>query len=125
MVVVAVVAYLEEFLTCVVGLASFHRPAVAREYLKTNGNEHEKSASETYAPAELMDAMQGRVSIAKRGKRLERLCAVLLGSPPCPDDDTRRYYCDLVKVRNIIVHAGGWPQEAHARDVESPGLDPL
>jgi hypothetical protein len=26
MVVVAVVAYLEEFLTCVVGLASFHRP---------------------------------------------------------------------------------------------------
>ena len=42
MVIVVVVAYLEEFLTCVIGLACLHREGEVRAFLAAHGNPHEK-----------------------------------------------------------------------------------
>jgi hypothetical protein len=122
MLIVAVVAHLEEFLTCVIGLASFYREREFRDFLAVEGNEHEKAASQTCNAAHLMRLARRRVTFKKGGKPLARIFEVLLDSRPWPNDDTRRYVCDLVRVRNIIVHQGGWPDEEHARDVETVGV---
>ena len=122
LVTVTVVAHLEEFLNCAVGLAAFHREEEFRDFLAAHGNDHEKAVSATCNLGELMLFARRRISFKERAKKLDRICQFLFQASPWPDEDTQRYLLDLVRVRNIIVHDGGWPTEQHARDVETPGV---
>jgi hypothetical protein len=122
MAIVSVAAHLEEFLKCVVGLASVHREREFREFLAAHGNDQERAASQTCNWGELMRFARRRVTFKEKGKKLERICRLLLEAAPWSDEDSRRYVCDLVRVRNIVVHHGGWPEEEHAKDVETQGV---
>ena len=122
MVIVAIVAYLEEFLNCVVAVGSADREQEFRSFLAAHGSDQEKAVSQTCSLGELMRFARRRVTFKERGKKLVRVCLLLLDAAPWPDEDTRSYVCDLVRVRNIIVHHGGWPDKEHAADVETPGV---
>jgi hypothetical protein len=122
MVIVAIVAYLEEFLSCVVALACFHREQEFRAFLAANGNDQEKTVSQTCNAGELMRLARRRVTFKERGKKVIRICQLLVNAAPWPNEDTRRLVCDLVRVRNVIVHHGGWPDAEHAKDIETPGV---
>ena len=66
--------------------------------------------------------MQRRISFKQRARRLEDLFQFLFGVSPWPDAEAGRLIRDLVRVRNVIVHAGGWPNESHFSEMETPGL---
>src|SRR4051812_10746521 len=74
MVIVALVAYLDEFLNCVIGLAAFHREQEFRTFLAQHGNYHEKAVSLTCSVGELMRFARRRVTFKERGKKLLRIC---------------------------------------------------
>jgi hypothetical protein len=122
MVIVTVAAYLEEFLNCAVALAAVLREHDFRALLAAHGNDQEKAVSGTCTLAELIRFARRRVSYKDRARRLDRISQFFFDASPWPDEDTRRYLLDLIKVRNIIVHAGGWPTKEHAEDVETPGV---
>jgi hypothetical protein len=122
MVIVTMVAHLEEFLACVVGLAAFHREQEIRDFLAAHGNDQEKAASQTCNLGDLMRFARRRVTFKERATKLDRICQLLLDTAPWPDDETRRRLCDLVRVRNIIVHNGGLPNQEHAADIETAGV---
>jgi hypothetical protein len=122
MVIVGVAAYLDDFLNCMVGLASAHREREFRDFLAAHGDDPERAASQSCSLGELMRFARRRVTFKERGKKLAGICQLLLDAAPWPDEETRRYVCDLVRVRNIVVHHGGWPGEEHAKDVETAGV---
>jgi len=122
MVIVTVVADLEGIINCVVGVGAAHREQEFREFLAKQGSELEKPIARTCSLGDLMRFACKRVSFKDRAKRLLRISHVLFDTDPWPDEDTRRYLLDLIRVRNIIVHAGGWPSKEHAADVETPAV---
>ena len=89
-VIVSVAAYLDEFLNCAVGLASVHRAADVRAFLKSNGSEEEKKVVGTCNEAALMRMMRRRVSFKEKAKKLVRISRVLFDADPWPDAETGR-----------------------------------
>ena len=63
-----------------------------------------------------------RVSFKEKAKKLVRISQLLFDADPWPDAETGRFARDLIPVRNIIVHAGGWPTDEHANTIETPGV---
>ena len=63
-----------------------------------------------------------RVSFKEKAKKLVRISQLLFDADPWPDAETGRFARDLILVRNIIVHAGGWPTDEHANTIETPGV---
>ncbi len=67
--------------------------------------------------------MKQRISFGrKRAKRLRRTFELLFEFEAFPDERAADLLVDLAKVRHLIVHAGAWPQEAHARDIAEAGV---
>jgi hypothetical protein len=121
-VVVLAVSYLEEYLNCLVGVATLLQEKTVRDFLRTSGSPHEKQVINSGKSVDLVALARRRVSFAERGKKLEQIFELLFNFSPWPDPDAGRLIRDLVRVRNIVVHAGGWPDKHHATDVETPGL---
>ena len=121
-VVVLTVSYLDAYLNCLVGLGTAHQEPVVREYLKRYGSPQERNLADSCNLGQLMHFARTRISFANKGRKLEQIFDLLFGFSPWPDNNAGSLIRDLVRVRNIIVHAGGWPNAAHANDAETTGL---
>jgi hypothetical protein len=121
-VIVSVTAHLDEFLNLAVGTAAVHRADDVKAFLAAHGNPEEKKDVNTCNEAALMRMMRRRVSFKEKAKKLVRISQLLFDAEPWPDANTGRFTRDLVLVRNIIVHAGGWPDHDHAKIIETPGV---
>jgi hypothetical protein len=119
---VMAVAHLEEYFNCLVGVAALLQESVVRNYLKELGNSDERRQALTCDAGTISRLATRRVSFASKGKKLEEICGLLFGISPWPTDQAGVLIRDLVRARNVIVHAGGWPDASHAADVETPGL---
>jgi hypothetical protein len=119
---VLITIYLEEYLTSLVGVAIINYPDLIRQYLRSEGSPDEKKNVDMYTLRQLTVAGQKRVSFKDRAKRLERIFDVMFGFSPWPDNHTASTIRDLVRVRNILVHSGGWPEISHFKDMETPGI---
>jgi hypothetical protein len=96
--------------------------SVVRDYLKESGNPEEKRQAIACDTGTISRFARRRVSFADRGKRLEQVFDLLFGISPWLNGEAEVLIRDLVGARNVIVHAGGWPDASHAADVETPGL---
>jgi len=61
---------------------------------------------------------QAHISFKKDARRLKDLMEVIIGRSPFPDADTEGMCVDLANVRNIILHGGGWPDDATAGTIK-------
>lgn len=120
--VVMMVSFLEEYLTSVVYDAAFYREHDVRRYLSAEGNPQERQLASTCNAGTLCRFMTTRVSFKNNARRLEAAFDFLFGFSPWPDTDTARLVRDLVRVRNVVIHAGGWPNASHFREMETPGI---
>jgi hypothetical protein len=120
--IILIATYLEEYLTSLVSVAIIDYEDMMREYLRREGSPEEKKHVENYHRRQLVAAGVRRVSFKDRAKRLERIFDVLFGCSPWPDTQTASVIRDLVRVRNILVHSGGWPEFEHYKDMETSGV---
>jgi hypothetical protein len=119
-VIIMIAAYLDDYLRCVLYVASFHnRQAIVPLLPKDWRTSMPAGASEEVY---LATKAKSFVSFKKGGRSLDNAFTALFGTSIWPDVDTGRLVRDLVRVRNIYVHSGGWPEAAHMQDVETPGL---
>ena len=113
-------SYFEEYLSCVVSLGAWWKAVEMRAYL---GEVHRDAERFSSMPAgEVSRYAQERISFENRAAKLKALFGVLFDCSPFADDDAERKCLDFALVRNIIAHSGGWPNESHAPQVESPNV---
>jgi len=94
-----------------------------RAFLKGRMTSAEKRKElKAWTDVQLARYAQKACSFEENAKKLRGYCGFLFKVPPFPDDDTDRLITDLAKVRNLVVHHGGLPEEAHAKDIRTPGI---
>ncbi len=120
--IILVVTYLEEYLKCLVSVAAINYENVIRDFLLASGNDEEKKAAASHETRRIYRFAERRVSFEKGAKRLEKIFDVLFGFSPWPDETSGKLIRDLVRVRNVIVHCGGWPEEEHFNQMETPDV---
>ena len=120
--VVMMVSFLEEFRISVVKIGAFYREDDVRQYLQEKGSPEEQRLAPTANGVTLGRLMATRVSFKKQARRLETVFEFLFDFAPWSDQPSARLIRDLVRVRNVIVHAGGWPNETHFKEMETPNV---
>lgn len=105
--IVLAIAYLEDFLGSILGLASHHRQAALRRFFGKHGSTDERARAATCDLPALIGMARRRLSFKKQGAPIERIFSVLFGCSPWPSDGVRDVVLDLVLIRHMIVHAGG------------------
>jgi hypothetical protein len=113
-------SHFEEYLRCIVALATFYKAPAVRGHLAEGQPDPDRFA--VMSAAELMKTAQNRVSFENGARTLKRLFVVLTGGSPFADDIAEEKCLDFASVRNIITHAGGWPTEDHAPNVRSANV---
>lgn len=104
--------------------ATYAREADVRIWLKVNGNSHEKERAAASPVGELRQIMARRASLLnKNGRRLDATFEFLFGFPVWPEDaKAAALVRDFARLRNLIVHGGGYPEKAHFDEMETTGL---
>ncbi len=115
-------AYLDEYLRCLVTQATLRNPAAVREHLQQRGSDEERAGSQGWNEWQLSRAALRRVTYKNNWSKLDGIFGVLFGATIWPDEDTGRLLRDLMRIRNVYVHEGGWPGKTHAMEVETKGL---
>ena len=121
-IVVLTVAYMEDFLTSLVGSAAREGEVELRKHLSNGLTEQERTTVLTCDIPVLVQMAKRRVDFRRKGARLESLFQVMFGCSPWPDVDTLTTINDLVLVRQVIVHQGGGDLGSYANQVRQPGL---
>ena len=121
-IVVLTVAYMEDFLTSLVGSAAREREVELRKHLSNGLTEQGRITVITCDIPVLMQMAKRRVDFRRKGARLESLFQVMFGCSPWPDVDTLTTINDLVLVRQVIVHQGGGDLGSYANQVRQPKL---
>jgi tetratricopeptide (TPR) repeat protein len=62
------------------------------------------------------------VTFKRNGKKLKNIFNHIFGFPLFPDEEIESIILDLVLIRNIILHEGGWPQPYHAELIRNNGV---
>jgi len=69
----------------------------------------------------LVKHAKSEISFKDEAKKIERIFNHLYSISPFPDKNTKEIILDMVLVRNIIIHEGGWPSEHHQRQIRASG----
>jgi hypothetical protein len=111
-------SYAEEYLRCVISAGTFWKAPAVRQHLASMSSDPDRILGMPFA--EVAKEAQGHVSFERGATRLKAIFAVITGGPPFADVEAEQQWLDLVAVRNIIAHAGGWPTDAHVVTIRSP-----
>jgi len=65
---------------------------------------------------------QTHVSFKNNAKNLKKIFEYLFEFSLFDNEDNERIILDLIRVRNLIIHNGSWPQERHAKKIKTPGI---
>ena len=117
-IVLMIHTFMEEYFRCIVSLGTFWFAPEVRSYLVSQYPK-EAEAIETMQVGALMHRAQREVSYKEGAARLKGILAILTNAGPFADDWAEGVCTDLVAVRNIITHQGGWPTERDVPTVKS------
>ncbi len=118
--ILMVQSFFEEYLFCIVALATFYKAPAVRLHLAEGQRDPERFVA--MSTPEVMSAAQRRVSFEHDARQLKGLFTVLTGGSPFANANCEQKCLDFANVRNIIAHAGGWPKEGHVPTVKSPNV---
>ena len=104
--VVLTAAYLEDFLTSLIGSATRERERSVRDYFSHSNNDHDRRLAESCDIPTLAALAKRRVSFKNAGAMLDAVFRVLFDCSPWPTAETREVVLDLVRVRQVILHQG-------------------
>jgi hypothetical protein len=112
--VLMIQSFYEEYLRCIVSIGTIWKAPAVRIHL---GNQFD-----TMSAAEVTRHAQDRVFFKNDARRLREIMQVIIGRSPFADERNRQVCLDIVNVRNIAAHSGGWPNESHAQNIKTPGV---
>jgi hypothetical protein len=118
-IVLMIHTFMEEFFRCVVSIGTFWSADEVRGYLAAEYPK-EAEAIDVMNAGALMRRAQREVSYGQRAAKLKGILGVLRISGPYSADWVEVACSDLIAVRNIITHQGGWPSENDVPKVTSP-----
>jgi len=120
---VRIIGFLEEYLWCLVTIATVHQEKLVRKYFTEFGNFDVQRQVQSHCNLGMLtNFAKSQVSFKEKAKKLKRIFDHLFSFLPFPDKKTENLILDLVLVRNIILHAGGWPNEYHADQIINLGI---
>jgi len=121
--IIRAVAFIENYLTCLVGNASVRKESLIRDYFKEHGNERKKQEVRNCHELSILSKhMEAEVSFKKDAKKTKRVFEYLFNFSPFPHREIEDLIHDAVLVRNIIIHEGGIPSDAHANQMRNQGI---
>jgi len=112
--------FMEEYFKILVSLLVFWRAPDARTYLAQRYPDRASMYVDKSAPELMKTVPHSEVSFRNRASKLRGILTSLTDAGPFADEDSATVCLDLVAVRNIITHAGGWPSSEHIPTVSSP-----
>jgi hypothetical protein len=120
---VAYSAFVQGLLESFLFFAALFQHQEFRGFLKQRSTDakHRKEL-DRQTDAQLARYARRSCSFERSGKKLRDYASFLFNAPLFPDADNERLVTDLFKVRNLIVHHGGLPEQQHAEDIQTPGL---
>lgn len=122
-IVIRVISFMEEYLSCLVGSASVRKEKSARQYFKKYRSAKVKEqVADSCNLGMLWKLAETQVSFKESAKKIKRIFKHLFGFSPFPDVKTENLILDAVLIRNIIVHRGGLPNENYANQIRNPGI---
>src|SRR5262245_29389992 len=108
-IVLMLCTFLEDYFKTLVSVAAFQYPGKVRSYMSTNFSRKDK------VDYELMDATQLSNTISQRFKLTSKNIDLFIAAfeelfqlEPFPDPTTKSYLEDLVTIRHLLTHEGGW-----------------
>ena len=117
-----IVSFIEEFLGCIILIGGCWQEALLRSYFLDFGSDKAKTDVQGGCNlGSLIHYAKSEISFKNNAKKIERIFRHLFGLSPFPDQKTKDIILDMVLVRNIIIHEGGWPSEQHFRQVRTSG----
>jgi len=117
-IIIRISCSVEEFLTCIISIATARSESKMKTYFMKYGNEETKRQIKNGCNLGMLISFAvAEISFKDNAKKFERVFNYLFGSVPFPDQDSKDYFLDMILVRNIIVHSGGWPNVSHARQI--------
>lgn len=122
-IIIRVISFVEEYLSCLVGLASIRKERSARQYFKRyrSANVNEQVVDSCNLGM-LWKLAETQISFKENAKKIKRIFNHLFSFSPFPDVRTENFILDAVLIRNIIVHRGGLPNENYASQIRNPGV---
>jgi hypothetical protein len=118
--VLMIQSFYEEYLRCIVSIGTFWKAPAVRTHLGNQFND--RARFDAMPAAEVMRHAQDRVSFKEDARPLREIMQVIIGRSPFADERNHQTCLDVVNVRNIIAHAGGWPNESHAPNIKTAGV---
>lgn len=103
--IVLAIAYLEDFLQGLIGMATRPREKALRRYLAKDGTPDHRAKVTACSIPELVKFAKARISF-RQGKRIESIYQAVFACSPWPSDDVRDLIMELARVRHVIVHSG-------------------
>lgn len=111
----------EEIISCIISQIALPLENKLLSYFKKYGSsEIRGQINKSHNLGILIRCAQSELSFKDNARKMERLFGYLFGFSPFPSADNKDYILDMVLVRNIIIHEGGWPNENHARQIRHP-----
>lgn len=115
--IVRIFSSLEEYLKCLVFLATCLKEKSVREFFANCGNDSIKRQVKKCDLGTLGRFAKKEISFKDKTKKTKRIFNFLFGFSPFSNRENENFILDLNLVRNIIVHNGGWPNENHANQI--------
>lgn len=121
-ILIRIPSFLEEFFGCIILIATGRKEKLMREYFLVNGSDKAKQDIKKGCNlGTLVKHAKSEISFKDEAKKIERIFNHLYSISPFPDKTTKDIILDMVLVRNIIIHEGGWPNEHHQKQVRTSG----
>lgn len=121
--IVRMVSFLEEYLSCLVGLAAGWEEKSTREYfLECGSPDMQNQVKKGCNLGMLSNFAKTQISFENNAKKLKRIFNHLFGYSPFPDKKTESLILDMVLIRNMIIHGGSLPSESYAAQIRNPGV---
>lgn len=113
--------FLEEYYKHLIRVATFWQADAVRDYLMSRNAEHAMQIEEMPV-GQLANYATNQVSFRNHASKLRGILGVLITAPPFADSRAESKCLDLVRVRNVITHQGGQPDDEAAKTIESPDV---
>lgn len=121
-ILIRIESFIEEFLECIILIGGSWQEALMRSYFLTYGSDKAKTDVQGGCNlGSLIHYAKSEISFKDNAKKIERIFQHLFGLSPFPDQKTKDIILDMVSVRNVIIHEGGWPSEQHFEQVRTSG----
>lgn len=112
--------FMEEYFRCIVSLGTFWFAPDVRAYMAAQYPARAQSYQEMPAGLLSRDVARREVSFGRKFEKLKGILHVLTTTGPFTDAWAETLCLDLVAVRNIITHQGGWAEKSNVPTVTSP-----